>query len=293
MKKIFIICFTLSLIVNAFGQAPQKMSYQAIIRNSDNLPVISTSIGIRISIKHGSTGPSVYSETHTIQTDQNGLLSLLVGTGTPTIGVFSEINWSLTEYYIATEVDVTGGTNYTIGGQSQLLSVPYALYAENVVEPQVGGYSHYLGEFFQGGIIYDLYRGADGLEHGFIVSTTESNDNIEWQTINSICSALSTWDGHSNTSQIINSPAKDYASSLGEGWYIPSPDELRMLFSRRYFVNKTLDALGFPVLIPYYLYYWTSYEYDTDYALAVNIGSSGWFKESKSASHTVRAIRAF
>ena len=126
MKKIYTIVVALFLSAIVFAQAPQKMSYQAIIRDASNNLVTSHSVGMKISILQSSaTGTAVYSETQTPTTNANGLVSIEFGGGTG----FSSIDWSTGSYYIQTETDPTGGTNYTITGTSQLLSVPYALYA--------------------------------------------------------------------------------------------------------------------------------------------------------------------
>jgi len=114
----------------AFAQAPQKMSYQAVIRNASNALIDNQSVGMQISVLQGSsTGTPVYVETQTPTTNANGLANLEIGTGTIVSGTFASIDWSTGTYYIKTETDPTGGTSYTITGASQLLSVPYALYA--------------------------------------------------------------------------------------------------------------------------------------------------------------------
>jgi Head domain of trimeric autotransporter adhesin len=131
MKKIYLL-FALFLNAIVLAQAPQKMSYQAVIRDASNNLITSTNVGIRVSILQGSsTGTEVYQETHSATTNINGLVSLEVGTGTVVSGTFSGITWSTGNFYIKTETDPTGGTNYTITGTSQLLSVPYALYADS------------------------------------------------------------------------------------------------------------------------------------------------------------------
>jgi hypothetical protein len=112
------------------AQAPQKMSYQAVIRNTSNVLVTSTTVGMRISILQGTiSGPSVYTETQTLSTNANGLVSLEIGTGTVISGTFSAINWATGPYFIKTETDPTGGSTYTIFGTTQLTSVPYALFS--------------------------------------------------------------------------------------------------------------------------------------------------------------------
>ena len=115
-----------------FAQAPQKMSYQAVIRNTSGALVTSSSVGMKISILQGSaTGTVAYSETQTASTNANGLVSLEIGAGTVVSGTFGGINWANGPYFIKTQTDPLGGTNYTIVGSSQLLSVPYALFSAN------------------------------------------------------------------------------------------------------------------------------------------------------------------
>lgn len=138
MKHIFTLLLAF-VTINTFGQTPEKMSYQAIIRAKDNSLVINSNISLKI-IVHQSTvsGPKVYEETHYVSTNNNGLVSLEIGTGKIISGSFSAIAWEIGPYFIETQVDVTGGANYNIIGISQLLSVPYALHAKTA-ERIVGG----------------------------------------------------------------------------------------------------------------------------------------------------------
>jgi len=124
---LFITFFSLSSV---FSQAPQKMSYQAVIRNAGNTLVSNTNVGVKVSILQTSaTGIVVYSERHTPTTNTNGLATFEIGGGTVLAGDFATINWANGPYFIKTETDPAGGTNYTISGTNQLLSVPFALYA--------------------------------------------------------------------------------------------------------------------------------------------------------------------
>ena len=120
-----------SLTASVFAQTPEKMSYQAVVRDaSDNLAT-SQNIGMQISILQGSSsGTAVYVETQTPTTNANGLVSIEIGAGTIVSGDFTTIDWANGPYFIKTETDPTGGTSYTITGTSQLLSVPYALHAK-------------------------------------------------------------------------------------------------------------------------------------------------------------------
>jgi len=115
-----------------FAQSPQKMSYQAVIRNSNDSLLISTPVGMRISLVQSSpTGTVVFSETQTATTNANGLVSLQIGMGTALSGTFAGIDWAAGPYYVKTETDLNGGANYTIISSNELLSVPYALFSSN------------------------------------------------------------------------------------------------------------------------------------------------------------------
>ncbi len=131
MKKLFTILTAVLLMVNVFAQTPEKMSYQAVIRNSENNLVVNTQVGMQISILQGTVnGTTVYAETQMPTTNINGLVSIEIGNGTVVNGDFTTIDWANDTYFIKTETDPEGGNNYTITGVSQLLSVPYALHAK-------------------------------------------------------------------------------------------------------------------------------------------------------------------
>ncbi|WP_284346242.1 hypothetical protein [Chryseobacterium sp. Marseille-Q3244] len=130
MKKLSILAASLASAV-MFSQVQDAMSYQAIIRNSSNQLVSNQNVGMKFSILKGSTtGTVVYSETQTQSTNINGLVTVKIGAGTLVSGSYSTINWGSDIYFIKIETDPNGANNYTITGISQLLSVPYALYAK-------------------------------------------------------------------------------------------------------------------------------------------------------------------
>ncbi len=132
MKNIYTLVSAVLLSVSLWAQAPAKMSYQSVIRGANNTLVIEKTVGVRISILQGNeTGSSVYSELHTPTTNSNGLASLSIGGGKNTTGDFVKIDWSKGPYFVKTETDVAGGTNYQLTAVSELMSVPYALYAAN------------------------------------------------------------------------------------------------------------------------------------------------------------------
>lgn len=122
----------LMFIPAIFAQAPAKMNYQAVIRSSDGILVKNNQVKTRIYIiKENEFGAAVYVETHSVKTNENGLATLIIGNGDPVLGSFKNIDWANGPYFMKTETDPNGGNNYSIAGTSELLSVPFALYAAN------------------------------------------------------------------------------------------------------------------------------------------------------------------
>lgn len=115
-----------------FAQAPQKINYQGIARDNAGLELANQAISLRFSIHQSTpTGTVSYNERHDgIITNQFGLFSIHIGDGFVLSGSMN-IDWSAGPYYLEVEMDPNGGNNFTSMGTSQLLSVPYALYAES------------------------------------------------------------------------------------------------------------------------------------------------------------------
>ena len=131
MKKITLILLLVKIITcNLIAQSPQKMSYQAVIRDNSNTLIKNSLIAMRISLLQGSSiGTAVYVETQKPISDSDGLITINIGDGVLVSGSFNSINWYNGPYFIKTEIDPAGGLNYSITGVSELLSVPYALYS--------------------------------------------------------------------------------------------------------------------------------------------------------------------
>src|SRR5437016_1649180 len=105
MKKLLLI-LSFSFATVLFAQAPQKMSFQAVVRTAGNDLVISAPVGMRISILQGSvSGTAVYAETQNVTSNANGLVTIEIGTGTVSSGSFAGINWGVGPYFIKTETD--------------------------------------------------------------------------------------------------------------------------------------------------------------------------------------------
>jgi hypothetical protein len=127
----------LLIITSIFAQSSSKICYQAVIRDAANKLVVNQSIGIKISILQGSAnGTVVYTETQKPMTNANGLVSIEIGGGAG----FVSIDWANGPFFIETNTDIKGGSNYTITGTSQMLGVPFAFHAtkaESLVHPTV------------------------------------------------------------------------------------------------------------------------------------------------------------
>ena len=137
MKKLLVLIVALFTVTILFAQAPQSINYQCVVR--DNLGALLTSHAVRIKfVVHlgSATGTTAYAETNSAITNQFGLVSLAIGQGTAIAGTFAGISWSSGLYFLETQIDVSGGTNYQSMGTQQLISVPYALYAEKANEHQ-------------------------------------------------------------------------------------------------------------------------------------------------------------
>ena len=139
MKKLFtLFAFAITFITSA--QAPQGFNYQATVRNSSGALIINQNVYFKFNIMLNSqTSVPVYTETHYVPTDDLGQVNLVVGQGTATPGAFAGINWASGTYYLGIELSTTNATSYVAMGTTQLLSVPYALYANSAGSSQSQG----------------------------------------------------------------------------------------------------------------------------------------------------------
>ena len=128
--------------VCARAQAPQKMTYQSVVRDVNNTLATDRSVSARVWIlQGGADGTAVYIETQTASTNANGLMTLVIGEGTVVSGSLTNIDWANGPYFLKAEVDPAGGTSYTQVTVQELLSVPYALYAEQSGDGFSGDYN--------------------------------------------------------------------------------------------------------------------------------------------------------
>ena len=296
MKRILLSLVAIATIsLTSFGQAPEAFKYQAVIRDGSSLILTNQAVGMQLMIRQVSAGgPAVYTETFAITTNAYGLVNLEIGSGTPVSGDFTTIDWANGPYFIETAVDVTGGTSYAVMGTSQLMSVPYALYAKTSgSSTSACGLS--IGDTYAGGIIFFL----DGSGcHGLVAKATDEPGFYQWSPTD-----FSTWafasgiyGGAQNTKKSIaraavnfsTCPAASVCDNLTSGgytdWYLPSKDELDMVY-----VNLYLQGLGgFASSV-----YWSSTEYGNANAWGQNFTVGNQDGTSKTGNFYVRAVRAF
>ena len=449
MKRILTIVGALVIAFGAMAQAPERMTYQAVVRDAQNEIVANQGVSVEVSITQTTvSGTVVFEERHSPSTNANGLFTISLGTGTPLSGSLGSIDWSQGPYFLNSNIDPTGGSSYSIQASTQLVSVPYAMYAESagsiedievylqnntsfdtavtnivnnlgisnpvvggsvvndsliltlndgttinaglaqgpqgpagadgqdgaqgpqglpgpqgqagadgqdgaqgpqgvagpqgatgpqgltgpqgpqgpagadgqdgaqgpqgVAGPQglpgpqgpagTGGFTHYLGEEFGGGVIFHLWRDAQGVEHGLIVDKIDLSTGAIWSNLAGSASAQSTWDGLGNSNAIVGqsghttSAAALCLNSTNSGqndWYLPSIDELSLLWHCRFNVNKSLSAIGGATELSFLNSYWTSSEYNNSYSSLFRFfdGYSGI--STKGTQYPVRAIRQF
>jgi hypothetical protein len=133
MKRVFIIFGLMAGIISAIqGQAPAAFKYQAVLRNNSGTIISDTTVAIRVSLLQGGySGTTVYSETHSVKSNSQGIVNLNVGKGVVASGSFNLVNWAAGNIYLKIEMDMAGGTNFQPLGVGELLSVPFALYAQS------------------------------------------------------------------------------------------------------------------------------------------------------------------
>jgi hypothetical protein len=163
MKKLLLFLIVTLISTATYAQVPQGFNFQAVAAGSDGLPLINTEIGVQVSILADSeTGDAVYTEAHTVTTNAVGLLQLVIGEGTAAAeNNFSAVAWASGNYYVKLAIDPAGGTSYQDLGTTRLLTVPYAMVANEVV----GGSSGNIGDF-----PYDLNLNTTNPDTAFVIN---------------------------------------------------------------------------------------------------------------------------
>ncbi|MBC7776125.1 MAG: DUF1566 domain-containing protein [Phycisphaerae bacterium] len=211
MQSIALSIFSLLLLsFAAQAQAPQAFKYQAVVRNAAGQLLANQNVGLKIEL----LGPdTLYSEVHSVTTNAFGLVNLNIGKGTPVSGNFSQITWGQQPIFVVISLDASGGTNYQYMGGSELLSVPYALYAANAggggglpANAQTGDIVYYDGTAWQG-----LPAGAAGT-----VLTMGTDGKPIWQALSQLDSLIKMT--MTNGDVIYAYPSDNSNNSTGAEW---------------------------------------------------------------------------
>lgn len=304
MKKLFSFLFIGILAITVNAQSPEMFSYQAVIRDNNNQLITNSQIGMQISIQKYIIGlppsyQSVYVETQTATTNDNGLVSIKVGNGNLVSGGFSTIDWANGIYYIKTETDINGGNNYSISASSQLLSVPYALHAKNVKKYKIG-------DFAQGGVV--IWVDETG-QHGLVCAKNEQSSGVRWYAGSytyTMASSHGMLAGAMNTAIIVANQGRGDGSTyaaricsnlqIEEGgiyygdWYLPSRLELLEIYNNISVINAAITTNGGDILSGNH---WSSTEDNNNNAWTYSISGGSTGTNSKSELHKVRAVRRF
>ena len=313
MKKILLsLVAAATLSFSSFGQAPEGFKYQAVVRDAGNTILNNQAVGLRMTIQQGAIGgTTVYSETFAPTTNTYGLVNLEIGNGTVVSGTFANIDWSAGPYFMETAVDVTGGTNYAVMGTSQLMSVPYALYAKTSGNGQgptgptgpqgIAGPVGATGSAGQGGVTQAglgiLVVGTGTAIDPYIVSSKIYTIGL-WPELGGYVFRISADGRHGLVAETQNQSssstwylAQDAISNLvnhsanGQkfmDWRLPTKYELNEM----YLQSTAIGAFG-------NVYYWSSTEVDVNNAWEQNFNVGSQSSLVKSNVHYVRSVRAF
>lgn len=289
-KLLLLSCLLIQLGGRLKAQAPQLINFEGVARDNNGNTLKNTLLGLRFSILDSIDSASVvYVERDTLRTNGFGLFSALIGGGTPITGTFSQIKWYTGLKYLMVELDPNGGSNYINMGSTQLVSAPYALYADSVGKNSYP--SHHVGDHYGGGIVF----WTDSLgQHGLIADTVDLDTGIVWNNGSYFVSNATRngiGAGKFNTERVIfRQGTGQYATQLcadyqGGGysdWYLPSATELTTLYQQQAVVGGFTTGT-----------YWSSSELSSHQATAISFTGGAFTPSDKAVTNAVRAIRTF
>ena len=167
------------------------------------------------------------------------------------------------------------------------------------------GFTHYIGESFGGGVVFHVWKDSGGTEHGLVVDTIDLNDGngVVWSDVTGqLAGAASSWNGLANSLAIVNqeghteSAAKLCLDSTRGGqtdWYLPSLNELSLLWHNMFNVNKTLSTIGGATELVTNNVFWSSSENDENDPFYFNFSNGYSNNGGKVSTYLVRAVRAY
>ena len=252
MRKVVLSTILIVLCILTLAQAPESFNYQAVVRDASNNPITDKAVSFRISIlKGGVSGSEEYVETHSTSTNSLGLVTLAIGNGTDKTGDLATIDWGADSYYLKVEIDPIGGTSYVEMGTTQLLSVPYAISASNIVARNEFGKYYKLKINDLGTVEWEYISPNTVFIIDFngplYVYPEDNSSGVLWDHGSTVETfAISNTDGKSNTDSIVKylGPGA-YAAYLCDtlnaygynDWYLPAKDELNAIYLNKSFIG--------------------------------------------------------
>lgn len=207
------------------------------------------------------------------------------------IGFITTENDPLYTASVASGITATDTANWNNKQEQLTAGTGISIVGNTISATNSSSNSYYLGQDTLGGIVFYIYLGSDGQQHGLIVSKTETT--AQWQSTTSTTNAERTWDGAFNMNLMSNSPAKNWVvSNFSAEWYLPSIDELTLLWQNRFHVNKALFNMG-ETLVSGTGTYWTSNETTSANGATFRFFNGYVIGDFKTTSHRVRAVREF
>ena len=195
------------------------------------------------------------------------------------------------------ETILSAGTQISISGSGTTQN-PYVISSSGG-----SGFSHYIGEAYGGGVVFHVWKDAQGIEHGLVVEIDNQPTNHLASSSHQIGNtARSTWDGNSNSTAIANhfggsTGAAAFCLNLVSAgfsdWYLPSIDELKLLYINRFNVNQTISGIQNAILVGESALWSSTEKWGGSDAWYFWMAEGRSLAQAKTGAVGVRAIRKF
>lgn len=290
-------------------QTPLSFRYQAVVQNATGDVIGNKKVSFLVTILKGAIDRErVYSEFHSLNTDQFGMVSMAIGKGNPLFGSLVNIDWGQGEYFLKVEMDEEGGTHFKTLGETQLLSVPYALHArtaENTDDADADPANELQTLSINGRelsisggnkVILPIAAPDPALPvpiafrgRNIYVYPVDNGADVVFGTFEAT-GATSDFDGKANTQQLIHAYGSgSYAARACEDleafgyddWYLPSRAELDAIFKQSYLIQDYAQD-----------FYWSSTETAANKAYALNLLTGELRELTKNQSLQCRCVRS-
>jgi hypothetical protein len=296
----------LELNIAPYAKYAQRSDTSKYSQSISQLPsglIVDSNVAINAAIQGTKISPAFGSQAISTSSTLSAMGNVIIGgnAGSSQIRLL-EPSASGTNYSAFTAQTQSANIVYTLPASApttgQVLtagSTPTTLQWSTPSSGGSGGFTHYLGEEYLGGIIYYLYFDASGIERGLVVSKIESA-TVSWSG-NTVVGANRTSDGDYNTPFMPTAAGtahkwvEDNLNTGGvTGWFIPSIDELLLLFSHRFHVNRS-PAAGLTLITGDS--YWSSTEVDNTKAWSFSSTTNSTSHSNKGNTYSLRGVKAF